>query len=38
MEAAEGLAIIPVASVSNLVADIAKGGSLSRQKSGGRER
>ena len=38
MEATEGFAIAPIASVSNLVADIAQGGSLSRKQFGGRER
>jgi DNA repair protein RadA/Sms len=37
-EAAEGLTISPIASVSSLVADIAQGGSLPRGQSGGRER
>jgi DNA repair protein RadA/Sms len=37
-EAADGFAITPIGSVSNLVADIAPGGSLPRQRSGGRER
>ena len=37
-EAAEGLTISPIASVSSLVADIAQGGSLPRGKPGGRER
>jgi DNA repair protein RadA/Sms len=37
-EAAEGFAIAPISSVSSLVADIAQGGSLPRQRSGGRER
>jgi DNA repair protein RadA/Sms len=37
-EAAEGFAITPISSVSSLVADIAQGGSLPRQRSGGRER
>jgi DNA repair protein RadA/Sms len=37
-EAAEGFAIAPISSVSSLVADIAQGGSLPLQRSGGRER
>jgi DNA repair protein RadA/Sms len=37
-EAADGFAITPIGSVSSLVADIAQGGSLPRQRSGGRER
>ncbi len=37
-EAAEGLTISPIASVSSLVADIAQGGSLPHGQSGGRER
>jgi DNA repair protein RadA/Sms len=37
-EAPEGFAIAPISSVSSLVADIAQGGSLPRQRSGGRER
>jgi DNA repair protein RadA/Sms len=38
MEAVEGFAVAPIASVSALVADIAQGGSLPRRQSGGRER
>jgi DNA repair protein RadA/Sms len=37
-EAADGLSISPMASVSNLVADISQGGSLPRGPSGERER
>jgi DNA repair protein RadA/Sms len=37
-EAPEGFAIAPISNVSSLVADIAQGGSLPRQRSGGRER
>jgi len=37
-EAPEGFAIAPISSVSSLVADIAQGGSLPLQRSGGRER
>ncbi|HEY1745291.1 MAG TPA: DNA repair protein RadA [Xanthobacteraceae bacterium] len=37
-EAAEGLAVSPIASVSSLVADIAQGGSLPGGQSGRRER
>jgi DNA repair protein RadA/Sms len=36
-EAAEGVAISPISSVSSLVADIAQGDSLPRGRSGGRE-